>query len=97
MASGEDAAGVDFNRSWAILTDVGTRVNLIDPDADETLESIELVIPVVLGLVLNSGPGEAAQGEGSGFKGEMVETASETLAGIAKGEERPVREMDIRR
>ena len=76
---------------------MGTRVNLIDPDVEEMVESIELVMPVVLGLVPNSGPGEAAQGEGSGFKGEMVETASETLVGIAKGEERPVREMDMRR
>ena len=96
MASGEDAVGVDFNKSWAILTDVGTRVNLIDPDPEETVESIELVIPVVLGLVLNSGPGEGVQG-GSRSKGEMFETASKTLAGMAKGDERPVREMDMRR
>jgi len=73
---------------------VGTRVNLIDPDAEDVVESIEAF---VLGLTLSSGPGELAHGEGRGFRGEIVETASETLVGIAKGDERPVRDTDIRR
>ena len=94
MASGDEVDGAVLSRSCASLTEVGTRVNLIDPDAEDVVESIEAF---VLGLTLSSGPGELAHGEGRGFRGEIVETASETLVGIAKGDERPVRDTDIRR
>lgn len=95
MASGDAlAGGAVFNRSWASLTEVGTLVNLIDPEADDVVESIE---PLVRGLTLSSGPGELAHGEGSGFKGDIVETASETLMGMAKGDESPRLDTDIRR
>lgn len=95
IASGDAlAGGAVFNRSWASLTEVGTLVNLIDPEADDVVESIE---PFVRGLTLSSGPGELAHGEGSGFKGDIVETASETLMGMAKGDESPRLDTDIRR
>jgi hypothetical protein len=95
IASGDAlAGGAVFKRSWASLTEVGTLVNLIDPEADDVVESIE---PFVRGLTLSSGPGELAHGEGSGFKGDIVETASETLIGMAKGDESPRLDTDIRR
>jgi hypothetical protein len=95
IASGDAlAGGAVFKRSWASLTEVGTLVNLIDPEADDVVESIE---PFVRGLTLSSGPGELAHGEGSGFKGDIVETASETLMGMAKGDESPRLDTDIRR
>jgi hypothetical protein len=91
--------GVAFIKSWANLTCVGTLVSRIDPEVEvDMLESIELFAPVFLGLTDISAPGEHAHGDGSGFKGEMVDTASDTLAAIARGDERPVprlREMDI--
>lgn len=94
MASGDEVVGALLSRSCANLTEVGTLVNLIDPEAEDVVESIEAF---VRGLTLSSGPGDVVHGDGSGIKGDIVETASDTLVGIAKGDESPVRETDSRR
>lgn len=82
LESLDGVLGVDFRRSVARRTDVGTRLRRIAPPDDE------LSLAADLAVFLESSP-ELPQGEGRGLRGDICEIACGTI-GAARLRERPL-------